>query len=236
MLLGFTASCLYLIRHRDDRSLIERAIGWLVIGGYSLATGALTTVGRVGLMTDPSQVPRYLGFSVYLLLALIFLAYIIGQNMQRRSGRIYWLAPNPFSFATLLVLILHQPFMYALSFRQMDAWQTRLLQAKASILLINQLPDTRLTKILYPNVQFLSEKANALDRLGLLRPSLVKTRHLNELHAQNPGRYGDLLALEKTPEHGRWQPARAVTQSVPPVPLGDPKLPAEHTVPNRVGK
>jgi hypothetical protein len=49
-------------------------------------------------------------------------------------------------------------------------------------------------------VQFLVEKANALDGLGLLRPSLVKTRHLNELRAQNPGRYADLLALEKTPE------------------------------------
>src|SRR5205814_6161219 len=97
-------------------------------------------------------------------------------------------------------LILYQPFWYALSFRQMDAWQTRLLQAKASILLINQLPDSRLTKILYPNVQFLVEKANALDQLSLLRPSLVKTKHLNELRGSDLGYYGHLVELIKIPE------------------------------------
>jgi len=200
MMCGFLAACGYAIRHRGDRNLIEKIIGWLVIGSYSLVTGAMTTVGRVGLATGPSQVPRYLGFSVYLLLSLIFLAYIIGQDMQRRSGRTFRLALNPLAFATILILILYQPFMYALSYRQMDAWQTRLLQAKASILLINQLPDTRLTKILYPNLQFLVEKANALDQLKLLRPSLVKTKHLNELRGPGAGYSGDLARLDKTAE------------------------------------
>jgi hypothetical protein len=198
MLFGFAAACAYLIKHRRDRSLIERTIGWLVIGSYSLLTGVLTTVGRVGLASSPSQVPRYLGFSAYLLLALIFLAYIIGQDMQQRRGRTHGMPP--LAFATILVLISYQPFMLALSYRQMDAWQTRLLQAKASILLINQFPDTRLTKILYPNVQFLAEKANALDGLGLLRPSLIKTKRLNELRGPTGGYYGDLLELVKTQE------------------------------------
>ena len=200
MMVGFIAVCFYLLRHRDDRVLTERAVPWLVIGAYSLVTGVLTTIGRVGLATGPSQVPRYVGFSVYFLLALIFLAYIIGQDRQRRSGRTYRLAPNPLTFATILALILYQPFWYALSFRQMDAWQTRLLQAKASILLINQLPDTRLTKILYPNVQFLVEKANALDQLSLLRPSLIKTKHLNELQMSGLGYVGDLGRLDRTSE------------------------------------
>ena len=180
MMIGFVGACLYLIKRRE-RDLIERASGWLVIAGYSLVTAAMTTVGRVGLATGPSQVPRYLGFSVYFLLALIFLAYIIGQDMQRRGGRTHRLLPNPVFFATILVLLLYQPFMLALSYRQIDAWQTRLLQAKASVLLINQLPDTRLTKIIYPSVPFLIEKANALDRLGLLRPSLIQTKDLTRL-------------------------------------------------------
>ena len=200
MMIGFIAVCVYLFRHRDNRILAERAAPWLVIGAYSLVTGMLTTIGRVGLASGPSQVPRYLGFSVYFLLALIFLAYIVGQDMQRRSRRVFRLAPNPLAFATILVLILYQPFWYALSFRQMDAWQTRLLQAKASILLINQLPDSRLTKILYPNVQFLVEKANALDQLGLLRPSLIKTKHLNELRGAGLGYDGELVRLDRTSE------------------------------------
>jgi hypothetical protein len=197
MMAGFTAACVYLVRHRHDRELIPRAIGWLVIAAYSLLTAVMTTIGRVGLPTGPSQVPRYLGFSVYLLLALVFLAHIIGDDRQRRSGgtSIRW--PNPLAFTTILVLILYQPFMWALSYRQMDAWQTRLLQAKASILLINQLPDTRLTKTLYPNLQFLVEKANALDRLGLMRPSLVRTNHLNQIAYSGAGR-GEMRPVERT--------------------------------------
>ncbi len=200
MMVGFCAVCLYLIKRRD-RDLIERASGWLVIAGYSLVTAVMTTVGRVGLATGPAQVPRYLGFSVYFLLALIFLAYIVGQDMQQRSGRTHLLRPNPLSFATMLVLFVYQPFMLALSYRQMDAWQTRLLQAKASILLINQLPDTRLTKILYPNVQFLAEKANALDRLGLLRPHLIQTRDVTTLRyddTTSPSGYA--FPIQETPE------------------------------------
>jgi hypothetical protein len=197
MIAGFTAACVYLARHRRDRELMARTIGWVVIAAYSLLTAAMTTIGRVGLPTGPSQVPRYLGFSVYLLLGLVFLAYIIGQDRQRQTGRTSILRPNPLAFTTILVLVLYQPFMWALSYRQMDAWQTRLLQAKAGILLINQLPDTRLTKILYPNVQFLIEKANALDRLGLMRPSLIRTKHLNELAYSGVGR-GEIRPLERS--------------------------------------
>jgi hypothetical protein len=197
MIAGFTAAGVYLVRRRHDRELIARAIGWLVIGAYSLLTAVMTTIGRVGLPTGPSQVPRYLGFSVYLLLALVFLAYIIGEDMQRRGGGTSIGRPNPLAFTTILVLIVYQPFMWALSYRQMDAWQTRLLQAKASILLINQLPDTRLTKTLYPNLQFLAEKANALDRLGLMRPSLVRTNHLNQIAYSGAGR-GEMRPVERT--------------------------------------
>jgi hypothetical protein len=197
MTAGLIAVCLYLVKHRRDRDLIARASGWLVIAAYSLATAVMTTIGRVGLTTGPSQVPRYLGFSVYLLLALVFLAHIIGTDLQHRSGRAPRLWPNPLAFITIVVLLLYQPFMWALSYRQMDAWQTRLLQAKASILLINQLPDTRLTKILYPNLQFLIEKANALDHLGLMRPSLVRTKHLNQLGFSAAGR-GEMRPVERT--------------------------------------
>jgi hypothetical protein len=43
-------------------------------------------------------------------------------------------------------------------------------------------------------------------------------------------------ALEKTPEHGRWQPPRAQTQEILPISLDEPRVPAENTVPNRVVK
>jgi len=195
---GFIRSVVYVVKRRRDRTLTENTIGWLVIGSYSVLTAAMTTAGRLGLPNGPSQVPRYLGFSAYLPVALVFLAYIIGRDMQSRSGRVYSLRFHPLTAATIAVVILYQPLMFALSFRQMNAWQTRLLQAKASILLINELPDTRLTKILYPNLQFLIEKSNELDRLGFMRPSLVRTKNLNELSDATPGHYGDMRPIERT--------------------------------------
>src|SRR5437588_7775356 len=177
---GFICSMVYVVKRRRDRTLTENTIGWLVIGSYSVLTAAMTTAGRLGLPTGPSQVPRYLGFSAYLPLALIFMGHIIGVDMHRRKDAA---ANNRWPRLTVvaaIILILYQPLMYLLSFHQMQKWQTRLQQAKASILLINELPDTRLTKILYPNIKFLIEKSNALDDLGFLRPKLIQSKHLKD--------------------------------------------------------
>lgn len=200
---GFIWSLIYVVKHRADRPLVERAIGWLVIAAYSVLTAMLTTVGRLGLPTGPSQVPRYLGFSAYLPLALVFLVHIVSADISRRRrdarNRIHLL-----SLALLSAVILYLPFMFALSFRQMQKWQTRLRQAKASVLLINELPDTRLTKILYPNLQFLIEKSNALDRLGFLRPKLITSKHLRDVAGDltsDDKDYGLIEGLKKTAEH-----------------------------------
>jgi len=201
---GFVWSLVYVVKHRADRPLVVRAIGWLVIGAYSVLTAVLTTVGRLGLPSGPSQVPRYLGFSAYLPLALIFLVHIIGIDMYRRKQREATSRWPPLTVVAAGALILYQPFMYALSFHQMQKWQTRLQQAKASILLINELPDTRLTKILYPNLQFLSEKANALDRLGFLRPKLITSKRLKDFAEDSNGHERDdgfFDEMQKSGEH-----------------------------------
>jgi hypothetical protein len=176
---SFVCVWFYLLRHRSDRALKTRAIGWLMIGSYSVLTAAMTTIGRVGMGPGQSQSPRYIGFSAYLVIALIFLVNIIASDMQRRGHA----SPRKFhrlNWAVVIVLVLYQPFMFALSFRKMEMWQTRLQQAKASILLINELPDTLLTKILYPNLSYLADKSNDLDHLGFLRPSLIRTNHLKD--------------------------------------------------------
>jgi len=197
---GLIWSLGYVVKHRRDRALIEKTIGWFVIGSYSVITAAMTTVGRLGLASGPSQVPRYLGFSAYLPLALIFLAHIIGIDMYRRKHAEATNRWSPLTVVVAIVLVLYQPFMYALSFHQMQKWQTRLQQAKASILLINELPDTRLTKILYPNLQFLVEKSNALDQLGFLRPKLIQSKHLKDFAGDVEGNVnnGRLEAIQNS--------------------------------------
>ncbi|MFN2576150.1 MAG: hypothetical protein ABR607_00500 [Pyrinomonadaceae bacterium] len=203
LMIGFIWSVVYVIKHRCDRVLIENTIGWLVIGSYSVLTAAMTTVGRVGLPTGPSQVPRYLGFSAYLPLALVFLAHVISSDMDRRKPPKQINRWPPLTVTAAIILILFQPFMCFLSLHQMQKWQTRLQQAKASIVLINGLPDMWLTKNLYPNLQFLTEKANALNRLGFLRPKLVQDRHLKNFSGalQDEKNYGVIESLQKSGEH-----------------------------------
>jgi hypothetical protein len=146
---------------------------------YSVLNAVMTTNCRVGMGAVQSQIHRYIGFSSYILFSLIFLVNIVAGDLSERSGQTQRRF-HPLNWAVVVVLILYQPFMYAQSLRRMESWQTRLRQAKASILLINELPDTLLTKILYPNLSYLTEKSNALDRLGFLRPSLIRTRRLKD--------------------------------------------------------
>jgi len=132
---SFVCVWIYFLRHRSDRALKARAIGWLMIGSYSVLTAAMTTIGRVGMGAGQSQSPRYIGFSAYLVVSLIFLVNIIAGDMSQRRGH---KSPRKFhrlNWAVVIVFVLYQPFMLSLSFRKMEMWQTRLQQAKASILL-----------------------------------------------------------------------------------------------------
>jgi len=60
---GFGLSCFYLFRRRADLALVRRMMTWLMIGAYSILTGVMTTIGRLGFGVGQSQNTRYIGFS-----------------------------------------------------------------------------------------------------------------------------------------------------------------------------
>jgi len=190
----FGISCVYFFRGRADRALLNRMTIWLMIGAYSVLTGVLTTIGRLGFGVGQSQATRYQGYSAYLLVSLVYLITIMTRDFSSRpdSGRQALLIRRLALLAAAL-LISAQPLIFILSINRMDEMRTLLLQAKASILFINFKPDTLLITTLYPDLDRLTREANVLDSLGFLRPKLIKTLRVQEFAApggSNPAAYG----------------------------------------------
>jgi hypothetical protein len=76
----------------------------------------------------------------------------------------------------------------------MKEMRLKLLQSKASVLLIDLVPDPELVNTLYPDLSFLAAKANVLDELGFLRPGLVRSNRVQDFEGDQAGAdsYGSL--------------------------------------------
>ncbi len=192
----FGVSCINLFQHRRDPALVLRMTIWLMIGWYSVLTAIMTTVGRVGFGVGQSQNTRYLGFSAYLIVALVFLVTIITQNLSlRRPGSTMAIQIRRMAFLSAGALILLQPFILISSVQRMAVMRRTLRQAKALLLFINLKEDPELVKVLYPDRTFLTKEANELNQLGFLRPALIKTSRVEEF-ATSPN--------SKPTDYGSW--------------------------------
>jgi hypothetical protein len=190
----FAIGCVLLIRFRRDSTFVRRMTPWLMIGAYSTLTAGMTTVGRVGLSANQSMNVRYIGYSVYLVISLIFLVPLITGKLisetrfpgQRRLAQA--------SVALAILFLLWQPLVFAKGIQGMREMRLKLLQSKASVLLIDLVQDPQLINTLYPDLNFLAAKANILDELGFLRPRLVRSNRLQDFEGDKAGAsdYGSL--------------------------------------------
>jgi hypothetical protein len=177
----------YLFRHREDEALLQRSMPWVMLGAYSLVTGALVTVGRVGFGVGHATTTRYAAFSLYLLVGLVYLLpLVVGDAAQKgylSTSRLALLKRLGAVAAALLVLA--HVVIFALVVRHSAAnWRRSLLRAKACMLFIEVSPEERcLTRSFYPDVRLLRERAESLDRMGYLRPPLVREGRMRELDA-----------------------------------------------------
>jgi hypothetical protein len=193
LICAFVLSHVYLIKRRGDPALVRRMMVWLLIGWYSVLTAVMTTIGRVGFGVGQSQNTRYIGFSAYLIVGLIFVVRIITQDLSSRSDfAIRAIRLQRLALLAAVALILVQPFIYVLSINRMAEMRTTLLQAKAMVLFINLKPDPVLISTLYPDLNSLAHEANDLNRLGFLRPGLINTPSVLGFadSSSNPANYG----------------------------------------------
>ena len=184
----YASASAYVLRLRGDGALVRRSMPWLVLGAYSLVTGAMVTVGRVGFGVGHATTTRYVAFSLYLLAGLVYLLPLVCEDAARRGhlagGRLAALKRLGALAAALLVLA--HVVIFALVVKHTAAdWRHKLLSEKACLLFINVAPDERclIEGRFYSDVRVLRERAGSLDRMGYLRPPLVGDGHMRALAA-----------------------------------------------------
>jgi hypothetical protein len=189
----FAIGCVFLLKFRCDPTLVRRMTPWMMVGAYSILTAGMTMIGRVGLGVGQSMNVRYIGYSVYLVVSLIFLVPMITDKLVNETNfpghRLSQIAA-----ALAILFLLWQPLIFAKGIHGMKEMRSKLLQAKASVLLIDLVPDAELVNTLYPDLSYLAAKANTLDELGFLRPRLVKSKRIQDFEGAKAGAdvYGSL--------------------------------------------
>jgi len=192
MLVLFTISALYAKR---EAGLTHRAAAWLMLGTYSILTGILITIGRVGFGTGQAFSLRYTTFTLYLPIALIHLVPIV---LRRRTEEGSTTPGNKLLISVLAsCVIVSHLWIYPHHTNQLIVFSKKLSVGKACLLFINVIEGDCL-KTLFPTVEYLKQAANKLDALNFLRPGLIKSSRVQDIAAansDNPGSHGSLDSM-----------------------------------------
>lgn len=198
----FFSALIYSLPRLRDRVFMSRTIPWFALGSYAIGSAVLACLGRVGYGARYALASRYVTFSLFLTIAVIALAAIIVTEIATagRSTR-----SRALIFATWSLLVLSYLVPYKICAANTHFF-LRSLSAKDRLahaaVLFSAAIDTSevIKKTAYPgDARPVVVNADALDRLKLLRPPLVRTNHLNALpheiaNGQNASGSCDALA------------------------------------------
>jgi hypothetical protein len=203
-LLVLLAACLlYLWRWRLDRTLLAHSLPWVSLAGWALVNAFLTMVGRLGFGAVAATLPRYVSFAIMLPIGLLFLVPLIFRHWRGQSDvgakqiRLRW---GLAILATALSLL-----VVSGTIKSLESWprfQHSRLTGKALLLLINAVDEPKaLVRCVHWDSPSLKGWTNALDRLGYLRPALVRSRHIREIaYGSEPGTTGEFEEIRRNPD------------------------------------
>lgn len=179
---GLTLPLLWQARRDPDR--LFRAKGWLMLGAYAVISGSVAVLGRSGLGVAQAMSPRYTTFSLYAIVAAIYVGAIGLEDRRSAIGR--RLLPL-LLFAVLGVgLVLHADTT-KVAINGMRARQELTRQGQACVELMFVVRDGEcLTQRVYPLLDRLEEHAIAVNGLGYLNPPLLATTDVRQFAATEP--------------------------------------------------
>jgi hypothetical protein len=186
----FCWSCLQFwnLRKRSQPQA-ERLLAWLMLGSYSILTAVLLTVGRLEHGVGQNlAASRYTTYTLYLPVALV---YLLPSLLKKDSQQLFpgLKVSTTRLLATLgaVVIVMHL-LIYLLGVRQMSSFRVGALYSKSCSMFVNVVDEPCLTKVVFPRIELLKRNINAAERLGLLRPGLVKGNRVEDIAApQDPG-------------------------------------------------
>jgi hypothetical protein len=170
------------------QQLQRRATPWLVMGWYSILTGGMIAIGRVGFGPGQALSSRYISLSLYLIIALAWLILSLidhrkgqlGASVRLLNQRRKSIIGFAIAFATALVGLTAANFQP--SIREMQARRQGLLYDKSCICLINYLSSRTLAELSSRwGVRNVPQTINKLGRLDLLQPAPINDRNIQNI-------------------------------------------------------
>jgi hypothetical protein len=192
----FASAWLVYLRPSTGGDLRRRMTCWLMLGAYSVLTAVLVTFGRAGYGVEQALSSRYTTFSLYLAVALIHLTAILRDARGERALPARLLDRRALA-AAVAGLSIFYALASAVSVRAALQQRTRLRQAKACLLFVNLVPDECLPPDLMAFPDKLPERLNALDRMGFLRPGLMKSRRAADFAVEPASGFGSFDQLSR---------------------------------------
>ena len=77
LILTFLVGSAYVLKHRDDTDLVDRAAFWLGAGAYSLGAAIITAISRLGFGLDQAASSRYAGMSALFGIATLGVVFTV---------------------------------------------------------------------------------------------------------------------------------------------------------------
>jgi hypothetical protein len=177
----FLGACVYLWARFADRSLRKRMIVFIALGVYSLGTGLMVMPARLGFGIPQALSSRYSTFSLYLLVSLIYLTVIVLEHARANGYLPSRARMVRFGFAGAGVLLLVHALTAASGVLQARVFRSKILYFKACLLFVNVLRSPAPAILIQSSHRDLTALANALNRLGYLRPSLIDGKNVEEI-------------------------------------------------------
>jgi hypothetical protein len=185
-------------RVRQESSLLHRMSSWLILGAYSLLSAVITTLGRVGFGVEQALSTRYIVFSVFLTVAIIYLTVIVADDLKSQNWfgtdttsptknqyalniRKY-LSPILASLMTALVVLHLISSVHAL--QAIQVLQRDRLYAKSCLIFFRYVSDDCIALNLFPAVGVFRERVPLIDSLGLLEPNLAISPEIRQAESR----------------------------------------------------
>jgi len=181
--------CGYLFKVNHNKKLLFQVYPWLCIVSYSLGCAILTTTGRLSLGIESAISSRYITFSTYGIVSIVYLLAILTEDLKPNlnipdSNLLKTL--QQISTLSLVGLILIFPANFVAGVKAMKVNHSNKLYAKACVNLIYVVRNEAcLEQYLFPNPKFLAAKAMKLDHLGLIRPPLTLSETMQGMTSPN---------------------------------------------------
>jgi hypothetical protein len=161
--------------------LRKRMIVFIALGAYSLGTGLMVLPARLGFGIPQALAPRYSTFSLYLVVSLIYLAAIVLEHARANGYLLPWARMARLHLAVIVALLLGHVLTAASGVLQARVYRSKALYFKACLLFVNVLRSPAPAILIESSHRDLTALANALNRLGYLRPSLIDGKNVEEI-------------------------------------------------------